>query len=393
MTSVFFVAAMHAQTTSRPCHSLPGQPCRFHCPISPGPGAQFDLSLIDAEARQRGGYLHTDDADGHSYHFSSGCSPLATTCAGSASTSPVAIQSWGGAPPHFPSGTCASLGDMSTQGCWVDWRDPQLTCRYSGGDSDRSVVVHYKCDPSIVVPQLAAAQATTSPTSYSITITGASVCSGALAPRPPPPSPPLPPPSSCASWCNVWTCELPQCTACTSICPHSPPPPRASPPYPPRTPAWVFRPPPSPPPPPPAPPGAGTCVNTCTVSSDGDCDDGGPGARYSVCGACTDCADCGQRAYCDFDVAPPPPRLACAAYLEARSRYPYCDPPTSRGDKWAVDLASDFGPRCDSNQYAISSPIQPEPVHALLHDAHLPSCCATSKVRAGRSVLLLALGV
>jgi hypothetical protein len=35
------------------------------------------------------------------------------------------------------------------------------------------------------------------------------------------------------------------------------------------------------------------CTNTCVVSGNGDCEDGGPGAEYSgYCGRGTDCNDC-----------------------------------------------------------------------------------------------------
>jgi hypothetical protein len=37
------------------------------------------------------------------------------------------------------------------------------------------------------------------------------------------------------------------------------------------------------------------CTNTCINRSDGDCDDGGPGAEFSYCDIGTDCADCGPR--------------------------------------------------------------------------------------------------
>ena len=40
------------------------------------------------------------------------------------------------------------------------------------------------------------------------------------------------------------------------------------------------------------------CINTCNHASDGDCDDGGPGAEYSNCELGYDCADCGPRASC-----------------------------------------------------------------------------------------------
>ncbi len=42
--------------------------------------------------------------------------------------------------------------------------------------------------------------------------------------------------------------------------------------------------------------GAGAiCENTCMYMGDGECDDGGPGSDYDVCGYGTDCADCGPR--------------------------------------------------------------------------------------------------
>ena len=38
------------------------------------------------------------------------------------------------------------------------------------------------------------------------------------------------------------------------------------------------------------------CTNTCTYFSDGECDDGGPGAEFTgSCDIFTDCADCGPR--------------------------------------------------------------------------------------------------
>jgi hypothetical protein len=42
-------------------------------------------------------------------------------------------------------------------------------------------------------------------------------------------------------------------------------------------------------------PTGGGCTNTCRDARDGFCDDGGPGADYSICALGTDCADCGPR--------------------------------------------------------------------------------------------------
>ena len=37
------------------------------------------------------------------------------------------------------------------------------------------------------------------------------------------------------------------------------------------------------------------CSNTCNYASDGECDDGGPGAQWAFCSLGTDCVDCGPR--------------------------------------------------------------------------------------------------
>ena len=74
--------------------------------------------------------------------------------------------------------------------------------------------------------------------------------------------------------------------------------------------AYLFA---SPPPPPPPPPGY--CTETCKWSSDGLCDDGGPGSEYPWCAYGTDCTDCGVRFAAPSspprapDPLPPPPPL------------------------------------------------------------------------------------
>lgn len=42
-------------------------------------------------------------------------------------------------------------------------------------------------------------------------------------------------------------------------------------------------------------PGGGTCDDSCPWAYDGECDDGGPGAMWSVCPLGSDCSDCGPR--------------------------------------------------------------------------------------------------
>lgn len=68
----------------------------------------------------------------------------------------------------------------------------------------------------------------------------------------------------------------------------------------------------------PALPGHVLCANTCDGllltegnvdwSSDGGCDDGGPGSHYDACAFGTDCADCGPRAAPPAQPPPPSPR-------------------------------------------------------------------------------------
>ena len=41
------------------------------------------------------------------------------------------------------------------------------------------------------------------------------------------------------------------------------------------------------------------CTETCEYSNDGGCDDGGPGANFSLCDFGTDCRDCGFRVLVD----------------------------------------------------------------------------------------------
>ena len=102
----------------------------------------------------------------------------------------------------------------------------------------------------------------------------------------------------------------------------------------------VATPPPPPPPPPPSPPPPGApCSNTCYYASDGDCDDGGEGAEYTICAVSTDCYDCGPRASAP---SPPPPPSApcpsvCASYAadgfcDQSCNLEYCYPPFDGGD-------------------------------------------------------------
>jgi hypothetical protein len=70
---------------------------------------------------------------------------------------------------------------------------------------------------------------------------------------------------------------------------------------------------------PPFPPGIACTSDTCaSYASDGECDDGGPGAQYALCDYGTDCADCGARRH-----GAPPPFLPLTTTL-----YPAATPPS-----------------------------------------------------------------
>lgn len=79
------------------------------------------------------------------------------------------------------------------------------------------------------------------------------------------------------------------------------------PPYPKNPPLPPSPPPASPSPPlPPFNPLDLKCNEDCNHSQDNECDDGGPGAEYSICPNGSDCADCGDRG---TDLPPPSPTL------------------------------------------------------------------------------------
>ena len=81
-----------------------------------------------------------------------------------------------------------------------------------------------------------------------------------------------------------------------------------------------------PPPLSPPDPSACTCVNSCHLAgthiqlqtSDGLCDDGGPGAEYADCAYGTDCEDCGPR--CGPMPPPSPPSPPPPPLLSGESR-------------------------------------------------------------------------
>jgi len=102
------------------------------------------------------------------------------------------------------------------------------------------------------------------------------------------------------SYQKDWLCSVLGNVFCSI--PAPPPSPPASPPTPPS------------PPSPPASPWicSNTCIGNPDYGSDGDCDDGGPGAEFSDCKYGTDCSDCGERPLLPLPPSsapsPPPPQ-------------------------------------------------------------------------------------
>jgi serine/threonine protein kinase len=74
---------------------------------------------------------------------------------------------------------------------------------------------------------------------------------------------------------------------------------------------------------------AQTCTQTCMYASDGACDDGGPGAKYSYCSLSTDCTDCGPRMSLPAPPLPPPYPPGMAPLPQPASVPPSPSPPGS----------------------------------------------------------------
>ena len=110
---------------------------------------------------------------------------------------------------------------------------------------------------------------------------------------------------------------------------------------------------PSPPPPPP-PSAPSVCNNRCMFSWDMSCDDGGPGAKFSVCGYGSDCQDCGPRplvGYSSPNYGPVPP----PGWSEPKPLPPSSFPPVGKG---AMPYVS---PPSSQSPIPIPPPIIPPP--------------------------------
>lgn len=60
----------------------------------------------------------------------------------------------------------------------------------------------------------------------------------------------------------------------------------------------------------------GNCENDCFWSYDGQCDDGGQGSAFSLCGYGSDCSDCGSRESIDLELEPLEP-MTCSGTRES----------------------------------------------------------------------------
>ena len=100
-----------------------------------------------------------------------------------------------------------------------------------------------------------------------------------------------------------------------------------------------------------------TCIDTCDYSSDGDCDDGGPGAEFAECVLGSDCFDCGQRTEPSPPPSPPapplpplapppaiPPAMRCDLLVEDNVEQPASAWATAYCDQ--CEACSGYCPRC-----------------------------------------------
>ena len=134
-----------------------------------------------------------------------------------------------------------------------------------------------------------------------------------------------------------------------------------------------------------------TCSNTCNWASDGDCDDGGPGAQYAACSLGTDCVDCGSRSSSH-------PSVTCndAHSLSHPNRQPCCTTRPSSHPYCSISCYYNSGQTCTGGcaiglctcrgeavcyAYATipcpSSPSHSHTPHSHTPHSHLPGSGAT----------------
>lgn len=81
------------------------------------------------------------------------------------------------------------------------------------------------------------------------------------------------------------------------------------------------------------------CSNTCQYAYDGECDDGGPNADYSLCPCGTDCADCAERSQADCGGSSSSSSSG-GGYSESMfDGYWYSDNPVN-GNQWQLYMCS-----------------------------------------------------
>ena len=174
--------------------STHGGACMAFC----NSGARFYLSRLSVTPM-----YNATDANAHRYYFSvcSSLRPSDVQCAGSITTSPIAIQSWGYDPPqlpNLPSDSCAGLGSVDTMLCHSRGGS-LLTCSFRGGDAGRSISISYRCSQKQQAPTVVQ---TGVDLHYDIEWIGPAGCASGFVPPPaPPPPPPSPPP--CEKYANL----------------------------------------------------------------------------------------------------------------------------------------------------------------------------------------------
>jgi len=155
--------------------TLKGPPlCNAPPPSPPAPsdscikqagGNRFNLTAF--RVAMAGPAYRVVDSTERVYYFDP-CGPLdAVICTGSKQAGVAGIQTWQDGPSPLPEDSCAVLGDFSTGVCSSDNMD-SLTCKYTGGDGDRALLVEYTSAATITTPTVRQSGQMT----YSITLSG-----------------------------------------------------------------------------------------------------------------------------------------------------------------------------------------------------------------------------
>jgi len=108
-----------------------------------------------------------------------------------------------------------------------------------------------------------------------------------------------------------------------------------------------------------------SCRTTCRYAGDGDCDDGGEGAEFSVCSLATDCDDCGERdislvCHEHGDEATNPNYRACAAKIAKGADCNRDEQCLSSACKSSECVECESHSHCPENQYCDDNMCKPK---------------------------------